>query len=108
VSSAAPTDIKDKYIVDGTYRYDGSSLFGAGNRWLRSGEFRCVANLGRAVFQVPHVSDMRFRLSRGTAGNTPSFTAQYETYSCSASGCSLEAGNRKLKPNHGRGRGAQT
>jgi hypothetical protein len=50
-------------------------------------------------WKVRHLTDVRLRASRGTAGNTPSFTAQYETYSCSQSGCSLgQAGNSKLKP----------
>ncbi|MDA1081842.1 MAG: SusC/RagA family TonB-linked outer membrane protein [Gemmatimonadetes bacterium] len=93
-------DIRGKYIVDGTYRYDGSSLFGAGNRWAPFGRISGVWRISEEpFFQIPHVSDMRFRISRGTAGNTPSFTAQYETYSCGASGCSLgQAGNSKLKP----------
>ena len=100
VVGGANFDIRDKYIIDGTYRYDGSSLFGAGNRWAPFGRISAVWRISEEpFFKVPHVSDMRFRLSRGTAGNTPSFTAQYETYSCSASGCSLgQAGNRKLKP----------
>jgi hypothetical protein len=50
-------------------------------------------------YKLPYVSDFRLRASRGSAGNTPSFTAQYETYSCSATGCSLgQAGNPNLKP----------
>jgi outer membrane receptor protein involved in Fe transport len=50
-------------------------------------------------FHVPHLTDFRVRASRGTAGNSPQFVAQYETYNCSATGCSLEqAGNPLLKP----------
>jgi hypothetical protein len=45
------------------------------------------------------LSDVRLRASLGSAGNTPQFSAQYETYSCSLSGCSLgQAGNTQLKP----------
>ena len=100
VVGGANLDIKGKYIVDGTYRYDGSSLFGSGNRWAPFGRLSGVWRISEeSYFKVPNVSDMRFRVSRGTAGNTPRFTAQYETYSCSASGCSLgQAGNSKLKP----------
>ncbi|MEA3246241.1 MAG: SusC/RagA family TonB-linked outer membrane protein, partial [Gemmatimonadota bacterium] len=100
VVGGANFDIKGKYIVDGTYRYDGSSLFGAGNRWAPFGRISGVWRLSEEPwFHVPKVSDVRFRVSRGTAGNTPRFDAQYETYSCSASGCSLgQAGNSKLKP----------
>jgi TonB-linked SusC/RagA family outer membrane protein len=100
VVSGANVDIKGKYILDGTYRYDGSSLFGKGNRWAPFGRLSAVWRVSEEpFFRVPKVSDVRLRASRGTAGNTPRFDAQYETYSCSASGCSLgQAGNSKLKP----------
>ncbi|HEV8448480.1 MAG TPA: SusC/RagA family TonB-linked outer membrane protein [Gemmatimonadaceae bacterium] len=93
-------DYKGKYIVDGTYRYDGSSLFGAGNRWAPFGRVSAVWRVSEESFwKVPHITDFRLRASHGTAGNTPSFNAQYETYNCSTSGCSLQqAGNRNLKP----------
>jgi hypothetical protein len=100
VVGGANFDIKGKYIIDGTYRYDGSSLFGSGNRWAPFGRISGVWRISEEpFFRVPKLSDVRFRISRGTAGNTPNFTAQYETYSCSASGCSLgQAGNSKLQP----------
>jgi hypothetical protein len=93
-------DYKGRYVVDGTYRYDGSSLFGAGNRWAPFGRVSGVWRVSEeSFFNVPQVSDFRLRASRGSAGNTPNFSAQYETYSCSASGCSLgQAGNSELKP----------
>jgi TonB-linked SusC/RagA family outer membrane protein len=93
-------DYKGKYIVDGTFRYDGSSLFGAGNRWAPFGRVSAVWRVSEESFwHVPHISDFRLRASHGTAGNTPSFAAQYETYNCGTSGCSLaQAGNRNLKP----------
>jgi hypothetical protein len=50
-------------------------------------------------FKVKGISDFRLRASQGTAGNTPSFDAQYETYACTATGCQLgQAGNKGLKP----------
>ncbi|MCC7194942.1 MAG: TonB-dependent receptor, partial [Gemmatimonadaceae bacterium] len=100
VVGGANFDIKGKYILDGTYRYDGSSLFGAGNRWAPFGRVSAVWRLSEEpFFKIPRVSDVRLRGSLGSAGNTPAFTAQYETYSCSTSGCSLgQAGNSKLKP----------
>ncbi|MCC6243279.1 MAG: SusC/RagA family TonB-linked outer membrane protein, partial [Gemmatimonadaceae bacterium] len=93
-------DYKGKYILDGTYRYDGSSLFGSGNRWAPFGRISGVWRVGEeSWFNVPQLSDFRVRASRGSAGNTPRFEAQYETYNCSASGCSLgQAGNSLLKP----------
>ncbi len=99
--AGANVDYKGKYILDGTYRYDGSSLFGAGNRWAPFGRISAVWLTSEEDFWkvVPFVNEFRVRASRGTAGNTPSFTSQYETYSCSASGCSLgQAGNAQLKP----------
>ena len=100
IVTGANADYKGRYILDGTFRYDGSSLFGAGNRWAPFGRLSAVWRMSEEPFwKVPHVSDARFRISRGTAGNTPSFSAQYETYSCSATGCSLgQAGNSKLQP----------
>lgn len=98
--AGANVDYKGKYILDGTYRYDGSSLFGEGNRWAPFGRLSAVWRLSEErFFSLPAVSDFRVRASRGSAGNTPNFSAQYETYNCSASGCSLgQAGNSQLKP----------
>lgn len=97
---SANLDYKGKYILDGAYRYDGSSLFGSGNRFAPFYRASAVWRTSEeSWFNIPKVSDFRIRSSFGTAGNTPSFAAQYETYSCSASGCSLgQAGNSKLKP----------
>jgi len=93
-------EYKDRYVLDGTFRYDGSSLFGAGNRWAPFGRFSGVWRVSEEpFFHVPHISDFRLRASHGTAGNSPQFIAQYETYNCSASACSLgQAGNPLLKP----------
>ncbi len=98
--AGANLDYKGRYILDGTYRYDGSSLFGAGNRWAPFGRVSGVWRVSEEPFyKLPYLSDFRLRASLGSAGNTPSFTAQYETYSCSATGCSLgQAGNKLLKP----------
>ncbi len=96
----ANLDLKGRYILDGTYRYDGSSLFGSGNRWAPFGRVSGVWRVSEEPwYRLPIISDFRLRASRGSAGNTPSFDAQYETYNCATAGCSLgQAGNRKLKP----------
>lgn len=98
--SGGQLDYKGRYILDGTFRYDGSSLFGSGNRWAPFGRVSAVWRMSEEPwFNVPLVSDFRLRGSRGTAGSTPSFAAQYETYTCGTTGCSLgQAGNPKLKP----------
>jgi TonB-linked SusC/RagA family outer membrane protein len=98
--AGATAEYKDRYIIDGTFRYDGSSLFGSGNRWAPFGRVSGVWRLSEEpFFHVPHLSDFRLRASHGTAGNSPRFDAQYETYNCSATGCQLgQAGNPLLKP----------
>jgi TonB-linked SusC/RagA family outer membrane protein len=96
----ADFDFKDRYIVGGTFRYDGSSRFGAGNRWAPFGRISGVWRVSEEPFwNVRFVDDFRLRASRGTAGSTPRFTAQYETYNVTATGIELnQAGNAKLKP----------
>ena len=93
-------DFKDRYIVDGAFRYDGSSLFGSGNRWAPFGRISGVWRVSEEPFwHLNFITDFRLRASHGTAGSTPRFIAQYETYNCSTTGCSLgQAGNTKLKP----------
>jgi len=99
-SAALNADYKDRYILEGAVRYDGNSRFGAGERWAPFNRISGVWRVSQEpFFSVPGISDFRLRGSRGTAGKTPSFNAQYETYSCSSSGCSLgQAGNKLLKP----------
>ncbi len=99
-SVGAQVDWKDRYIFDGTFRYDGSSLFGSKNRWAPFGRVSAIWRVSEEPFwTVPQVSDFRLRASRGTAGSTPRFNAQYETYQVNAAGVSLgRAGNSELKP----------
>ena len=98
--AGASFDFKDRYIIDGTIRRDGSSLFGPGNRWATFGRVSGVWRVSEEPFwAVPYVSDFRLRASRGTAGSTPRFTAQYETYNVTQTGITLgQAGNSNLKP----------
>ncbi|MES2177934.1 MAG: SusC/RagA family TonB-linked outer membrane protein [Gemmatimonadota bacterium] len=93
-------DYKGRYIVEGTYRFDGSSRFGAGNRWASFGRLSGVWRVSEESFWHSNkLTDFRIRASRGSAGSTPNFSAQYETYSCGSAGCSLgQAGNSQLKP----------
>ncbi len=98
--AAANFDYKDRYILEGSYRYDGSSRFGAGNRWAPFNRVSAVWRVSEEPFwNVGFMNDFRFRASRGTAGATPNFSAQYETYSVGSAGISLgQAGNSALKP----------
>jgi len=100
--AGANLEYKQRYIADVLIRRDGSSLFGADNRW---------ATFGRASFAYrpsqegwwpfrDALNEFKLRASYGTAGGRPSWSAQYETYSIGAGG-SLSAGqlgNAALKP----------
>lgn len=100
VFAGASADYKDRYVVEGSFRYDGSSRFGPGNRWSPFGRVSAVWNLGKEPFwNLSWMDQVRLRASLGTAGTTPAFSSQYETYNVSATGITLgQAGNSKLKP----------
>lgn len=94
----ADLDYDDKYIVSGLVRRDGSSSFGADERWQTyyrlSGAYRVTED-----FALPNVDELKLRASYGTSGQRPPFAAQYETYSVGASGIFPGVlGNRNLKP----------
>lgn len=97
-------DFADKYILDGLIRRDGSSLFGAEERWQTYYRLSGAWRMGMEPwFQMPGVDELKLRASYGTAGGRPRFSAQYETYS--VGGGSLSAatlGNRNLKPEFSR------
>ena len=91
-------DYKDKYIFDGMYRYDGSSLFGENERWQSyyrvSGAWRITED-----FKINNIQEMKLRAAYGTAGQRPPFSAQYEVMSVSNGVASKNfKGNKNLKP----------
>ena len=91
-------DIKDRYVLDGLVREDQSSLFGSKQRNATyhriSGAYRVTQD-----FHIPGVDELKLRVSHGTAGLRPPFTAQYETYSIVAgSPVKVTLGNNELKP----------
>ncbi len=91
-------DIRDRYILDGLVRRDGSSLFGSESRWSTyfraSGAWRVTED-----FEIPGVDEMRLRASYGTAGLRPQFDDQYEILSVTAGGFTKDIlGNPLLKP----------
>ena len=73
-------DFRDRYLADVLYRRDGSSLFGADQRWQ---DFYRVSGAWRISedFTIPGVQELKIRAARGTAGLRPGFSYQYETYS---------------------------
>ena len=93
-------DYQSKYILSGLVRNDGSSLFGPDQR--RQWYYRAAAAwrpTQEAWFNVPGVDELKLRYSRGTAGNRPSFAAQYETYNVGSGTISpVTLGNKDLKP----------
>jgi len=89
---------KDRYILDGLIRNDGSSLFGPDERrqwyYRLAGAWRITEDL-----YLPSLDELKVRFAYGTAGGRPRFTAQYETYSVSGGKVRpVTLGNRELKP----------
>jgi TonB-linked SusC/RagA family outer membrane protein len=103
VSGGTNLEYKERYIADLLYRYDGSSLFGAEQRWhgYYRGSFAWRAS--EESFWSPlsnAINDLKFRASLGTAGGRPRFSAQYETFSLGTGGLvtAQTKGNADLKP----------
>ena len=91
-------DIKDRYIIDGMWRRDGSSLFGSNNRWK---DFYRISGAWRLTedFHIPGFQELKLRAGRGTAGLRPNFADQYETYSVGGGSISKsQVGNKNLQP----------
>jgi len=95
-------DYKDRYIVDGLIRRDGSSLFGDERRWH-------TYYRGSAAWRVAQepwwpapdaLGEFKLRGSYGTAGSRPNFSAQYETYGITSGGSVVPQtlGNSQLEP----------
>jgi TonB-linked SusC/RagA family outer membrane protein len=99
-SAAVNLDYKDRYIIDASFRYDGSSLFGPGHRWAPFNRIAAVWRVDQESFwKVPFMQEFRLRASRGTAGSTPRFSAQYEVYNVGVTGITTgQAGNAALRP----------
>ena len=95
-------DYKDRYILDMLFRKDGSSLFGENERWQNYYRVSSAWRLSEEAFWSPlkgTVNEAKFRFSKGTAGNRPSFAAQYETYNVSGGIISKQnLGNKDLLP----------
>ncbi|MDB4875457.1 MAG: putative outer membrane protein [Gemmatimonadetes bacterium] len=94
-------DYKGRYIASLVARRDGSSLFGANNRWADYGR---VGLAWRASDEpwwfLPQLNDLKLRAALGTAGGRPRFSGQYETFTIGTGGA-LSAntlGNKDLRP----------
>ena len=93
-------DYNDKYILSALVRRDGSSLFGAGNRWATFGRYSGAYRLSQEKWwPSSFINEFKLRASRGSAGGRPSFPAQYETFTVSTGVINPTLlGNRLLKP----------
>src|ERR1051325_1618497 len=93
-------DFKDRYVVEGLVRRDGSSLYGADHRWQTFGRASASWLVMREPWWPLHqVSELKLRASYGTAGGLPPFVAQYETFTITNGVLALAVlGNRNLRP----------
>lgn len=95
-------DYKDRYIIGGLVRRDGSSLFGEGNRWQTFGRGSAAWIASReSWWPAPDaLSLFKLRASVGSTGQRPRFSAQYQTFTIGTGGTLTPAtlGNRNLKP----------
>lgn len=95
---SASLDFRDRYLLDGLVRSDGSSLFGADARrntfYRISGAYRVSEDI-----KIPGVQELKIRAARGTAGLRPSFLDQYEYYDLNDGVITKnQLGNKALKP----------
>jgi TonB-linked SusC/RagA family outer membrane protein len=100
-SGGAFLDVLDRYTFDFALRRDGSSRFGEENRWQTYGRASAAWLIARENwFPSEVVSALTVRGSVGTAGNVPSYAAQYETFSIGAGGAltAQTLGNPQLRP----------
>ncbi len=91
---------KDRYILDALFRRDGSSLFGANNRWNNyyrvSGAWRIITDANN----LNSIQELKISGARGTAGQRPGYYWQYEQTGLSGGSLSTNRtkGNPDLKP----------
>lgn len=91
-------DFKDRIMIDGMFRYDGSSLFGEEEKWHPyyrvSGAYRISEDL-----EIPGIEELKIRAAHGTAGLRPGFDWQYETYALNNGTATPNTkGNKQLRP----------
>ena len=94
-------DYKGRYILDALVRRDGSSLFGPASRWATFGRASAAWRIAQEPWwSIPQVTELKVHGSYGTAGGSPRFDAQYETFVVGTGGILTltTLGNRNLKP----------
>lgn len=72
-------DYKQKFIFSGLIRREGTSLFGAENRWANyyrvSGAYRLTEDVN-----LKWIQELKLRASMGTSGIRPTFEQRFETF----------------------------
>ena len=91
---------KDRYVLDLLGRRDGSSLFGADERWQNYYRVSAAWRMSEeSWWPVSAITEFKPRYSRGTAGGRPGFNYQYQTYAVTQGRIlPFILGNSRLKP----------
>jgi hypothetical protein len=100
VAGGLNLDFKDRYVVDVLIRRDGSSLFGAENRWQTRPRLSGWRMRAAGWPAENAISEFKVRASYGTSGGRPQFSAQYETFTIGTGGIvsPVQLGNANLGP----------
>ncbi|HUF25827.1 MAG TPA: SusC/RagA family TonB-linked outer membrane protein [Gemmatimonadaceae bacterium] len=94
-------DYADRYILSGLFRRDGSSLFGAQERWHNYYRASAAYRMSEEEWWpfAATVNEFKLHYSRGTAGGRPNFADRFEVFGLGSAGLTLTTlGNIFLKP----------
>ena len=96
----ASVEYRNRYILDGLIRRDGSSLFGPDERWQTYYRGSIAWRVAQEDFwNIDAIDELKLRFSLGTAGGRPNFSAQYETFGVAAGAIfPINLGNTALRP----------
>lgn len=90
---------KDRYIIDGLFRKDGSSLFGDNYKWRDYHRISAAYRISEDL-KIPGINEMKINAAYGTAGQRPGFDWQYELTALGGGSLSTNRvkGNPDLRP----------
>jgi TonB-linked SusC/RagA family outer membrane protein len=90
---------KDRYIFDGLFRRDGSSLFGENQQWNNYYRLSAAYRITQDI-EIPGVQELKINVATGTSGQRPGFSWQYEQTGIGGGVLSTNRikGNPDLKP----------
>ena len=90
---------RDRYIFDGLFRRDGSSLFGENERWNSYYRLSAAYRITEDI-DIPGVQELKLNIATGTSGQRPGFSWQYEQTGINGGSLSTDRikGNPDLKP----------